>query len=80
MLCRVDEDLTRLFKVRADFAGDMAWDDAGVATYARLAAHRVAEDGLPPFAADAVARLVERLAPSRGTATGCPRGSRRSRT
>ena len=59
VLCEVDEDVRRLFKVRADFDAEMAWDASGVAAYAAFVARQVRELELPAFDAAAVARLVE---------------------
>ena len=68
----LDEDVAKLFKVRADFDVEMPWDADGERAYARLVSHRVREAGLPEFDAGAVARLVEhgaRLAGSRSRLT-----------
>ena len=59
LLCAADEDVRRLFKVRADFDAEMAWDDAGVLAYAAFIGRQVHELGLPHFDAGAVARIVE---------------------
>jgi predicted ATP-dependent protease len=55
-----DEDFRELFKVRADFAPDMDWDEDNAASYAAFVSRCVAEDpGLRHFDAPAVARLIE---------------------
>ncbi|MEZ5100891.1 MAG: ATP-binding protein [Thermoleophilia bacterium] len=59
LLHAYDEDFRGLFKVRADFAPDMRWEDEGVAAYAALAARHVRENGLRHLDRGAVARLVE---------------------
>jgi lon-related putative ATP-dependent protease len=68
----LDEDVAKLFKVRADFDVEMPWDAEGERAYARLVSHRVRAAGLPPFEASAVARLIEhgaRLAGGRSRLT-----------
>ena len=65
----LDEDLRKLFKVRADFALDMAREDSSADGYAAFIAARVADDGLLHFDRGAVARVVEhgaRLAQHQG--------------
>jgi predicted ATP-dependent protease len=59
LLYELDEDVRRLFKVRADFDTEMPRDDAGLRAYTGLAAGVVAERALPPLDAAAVARVVE---------------------
>lgn len=59
VLCHVDEDVERLFKVRADFDSELPWDDAGVATYSAFASRVAAEERLPHLGAEAMARIVE---------------------
>ena len=72
LMLALDEDVAKLFKVRADFDVEMPWDAEGERAYARMVSHRVSEAGLPPFDAAAVARLIEhggRLAGSRSRLT-----------
>ena len=59
LLHQLDEDFAKLFKIRVDFDVSMPRGDDEVRQYARFIARRVAEDGLPHFGKDAVARLVE---------------------
>jgi lon-related putative ATP-dependent protease len=54
-----DEDLRGLFKVRADFAPDMDWNDESVAAYAAFLSRTVVRSGLRHFSRDAVARIIE---------------------
>jgi predicted ATP-dependent protease len=59
LLQAADEDFQKLFKSKADFATDVARIDSNVRAYARFVARQVAELGMRPFAAEAVARVVE---------------------
>ena len=59
LLHAVDEDLARLFKIRADFDTEMARDELGVRAYGALLADVARDTGLPPFDRGAVAALVE---------------------
>jgi predicted ATP-dependent protease len=54
-----DEDMRKLFKVRADFQVEMRWDDDGVRAYAAFISRRVRDQGLPHFDRSAIARVVE---------------------
>ncbi len=54
-----DEDFARLFKVKADFAADMARTPENEHAYALFVRARCAEHSLPPFDAGAVAYIVE---------------------
>jgi lon-related putative ATP-dependent protease len=60
LLQAADEDFGELFKVRVDFAPDMAWNDEHVRSYAAFISRRVREAGLRHFDRGAVARVVER--------------------
>ncbi|MGZ8650420.1 MAG: Lon protease family protein, partial [Solirubrobacteraceae bacterium] len=74
VLCGADEDVRRLFKVRADFDAEMTWDATGVAAYAAFVARQARELELPDFDAAAVARIVEhgaRLAEHRERLSTC---------
>jgi lon-related putative ATP-dependent protease len=62
MLNSSDDDVRGLFKVRADFAPDMEWNDANVRAYAEFVSRTVARCGLRHFTGDAVARLIEQAA------------------
>ncbi|MGZ4275764.1 MAG: Lon protease family protein [Solirubrobacteraceae bacterium] len=55
----LDEDLSRLFKLRADFDDQMPRDEAGVRAYAGLLARVARERGLPDFDRGAIAAVVE---------------------
>lgn len=59
LLLHYDEDFAKLFKVKGEFADDVALDDDSRMAYAFLVAAQCAEEGLIPFGRDAVARLVE---------------------
>ncbi|HVP02170.1 MAG TPA: ATP-binding protein, partial [Solirubrobacteraceae bacterium] len=59
LLHALDEDVARLFKLRADFQPDMPRDGTGIASYAGLVRALEADRGLPAFDRDAVAALVE---------------------
>ena len=59
LLHAYDEDFRRLFKVMADFGADVDRDQETVTQYALFVAGRCREQGLPPFDAGAVGRLVE---------------------
>ena len=62
-LCRMlqlyDEDVRKLFKVKADFGYDMELSEENIRGYASFVVNRVQEEGLPHFDASGVARLVE---------------------
>lgn len=67
-----DEDLGKLFKVKADFALIMDRTAESAQQYARFVAGRCHEERLPHFAPDAVARVAEegaRLAGDQGKLT-----------
>ena len=55
----LDEDVRKLFRVRAEFDWRIAWDDAGVAGYASFLSSQIRTEGLPHFDAGAVARVIE---------------------
>ncbi|MBC7259161.1 MAG: AAA family ATPase [Chloroflexi bacterium] len=59
MLFDLDPEFAKLFKVKADFAEEMDWADDSVLNYARFIATRCADEGLPHFTRDAVAKVVE---------------------
>lgn len=59
MLHQLDEDFPELFKVKAEFSPDMAWDDAGYLSYAGAIARWVRDFGLRHFDRGAVARVIE---------------------
>ena len=64
----LDEDVRKLFRVKAEFDWRVAWDDAGLAGYASFLSSQIRREGLPHFDAGAVARVIEhggRLAESR---------------
>ncbi len=59
LLYQLEPDFAELFKVAADFEDEMDRDEANQTQYAQLVANLVAENGLRPFHARAVARIVE---------------------
>ncbi|WP_420842824.1 Lon protease family protein [Desulfovibrio mangrovi] len=59
MLRNYDEDVDKIFKVRADFESSMLRDDKAVQEISRLIKTFVADNELMPFHADAVAALME---------------------
>lgn len=59
LLLALDEEAAELFRVRADFDVQMPWGDEEAEAYGTFAAAQVAEHGLPPLDARAVARLIE---------------------
>jgi predicted ATP-dependent protease len=58
-LYHYDEEFARLFKVKAEFASEMARTPENEQAYALFVRARCAEHGLPPFEAGAVAQIVE---------------------
>jgi lon-related putative ATP-dependent protease len=62
LLCELDPEFSDLFKVVADFEEELARDSEGEQRFARLVAKLVAEEKLPPFGVDAVARVIEESA------------------
>ena len=64
----LDEDVRKLFRVKAEFDWRVPWDQAGVQGYASFLSSQVRSAGLHHFDGPAVARVVEhgaRLAESR---------------
>ena len=59
LLYELDEDFRELFKVKADFAPEMEWNDENALGYARLVRRCVDAAGLRHFDRTAVARLIE---------------------
>ena len=59
MLFDLDPEFAKLFKVKADFAEEMDWAEDSVLNYARFIATRCADESLPHFTRDAVAKVVE---------------------
>ncbi|HEX8752844.1 MAG TPA: ATP-binding protein [Solirubrobacterales bacterium] len=59
LLYELDEDLRKLFRVRAEFDVEMPWGEEQPAQYAAFVARKVREEGLRPFDKGAVARVVE---------------------
>ncbi|MFK7991119.1 MAG: Lon protease family protein [Sandaracinaceae bacterium] len=55
----LDPEFDLLFKVMADFADDVPWDDDNALLYARLIASIARDEALLPFASSAVARMLE---------------------
>ena len=58
-LAAYDDDFRELFRVRADFAPDMDWNDQHVMGYAAFISRVVREQGLRHFDRSAVARVIE---------------------
>ncbi len=59
LLYRLDPDFQQLFKVKADFAPDMDWNDEHLNSYAAFISRRVREEGLRHFDRSAMARVIE---------------------
>lgn len=59
LLYRLDEDVRKLFKVRADFDVEMPWDEDEAGHYAGFVARQVRDHGLREFDREAVARVIE---------------------
>jgi predicted ATP-dependent protease len=59
LLYRVDPDFQQLFKVKADFAPDMDWNDEHLNSYAAFISRRVREEGLRHFDRSAMAHVIE---------------------
>jgi lon-related putative ATP-dependent protease len=59
LLYSQDPDFQELFKVKADFDSVVDRNPENERLYARFVARVVGENGLPPFSADAVARVIE---------------------
>lgn len=59
LLYLLDEDIRKLFKVRAEFDVVMSWEDEEPLHYAAFIADQVRREGLRHFDRDAVARVVE---------------------
>ncbi len=59
LLYQLDEDFPELFKVKADFASDMEWNDDHVGNYAAFIRRQVERFELLHFGNDAVARVIE---------------------
>lgn len=65
----LDEDVRKLFRVKAEFDWRIPWDADGEAAYAGFLSAHVRDSGLRHFDAGAVARVIEhgaRLAENRG--------------
>jgi lon-related putative ATP-dependent protease len=59
LLYQLDPDFQELFKVKADFAPDMDWNDEHQRHYVAFISRRVHEDGLRHFDREAMARVIE---------------------
>jgi lon-related putative ATP-dependent protease len=62
VLRELDPEFEELFKIAADFEDEVERDGGNTELYARLVATVAKRDGLKPFAAEAVARVVEHAA------------------
>ncbi|OHC63053.1 MAG: ATP-dependent protease [Rhodocyclales bacterium GWA2_65_20] len=77
LLRELDPEFDELFKVAADFEDTVARDDGNSQLYARLVATVAQRDGLRPFEAGAVARVVEHAARLAGDAEKLSASTRR---
>jgi lon-related putative ATP-dependent protease len=59
LLYQLDSDFQELFKVKADFAPDMDWNDEHLGNYAAFISRLVREGGIRHFDRSAVARVIE---------------------
>jgi predicted ATP-dependent protease len=59
LLYQLDSDFQELFKVKADFAPDMDWNDEHQNFYTAFISRRVREEGLHHFSREAMARVIE---------------------
>lgn len=59
LLYAYDDEFQKLFKVRADFAGQMEWTAENMIKVARFIRTRCVEETLPPFDASGVAKVIE---------------------
>jgi predicted ATP-dependent protease len=59
LLYQADPDFQELFKVKADFAPDMVWNDDHLNHYVAFISRRVREEGLRHFDRSALARVIE---------------------
>ena len=59
MLYEYDEQFEKLFKVRADFAVEMAWTDENEQKIAQFIRNRCEEEKLPHFDLSAVSKVIE---------------------
>ena len=59
LLYQLDSDFQELFKVKADFAPDMDWNEEHLGNYAAFISRLVREEGLCHFDRSAVARAIE---------------------
>jgi lon-related putative ATP-dependent protease len=62
LLYQGDDEFQELFKVKADFAPDMAWTDAHLHHYAAFISRCVCDNGLRHFDRAAAARVIEESA------------------
>ena len=59
LLYQLDSDFQELFKVKADFAPDMDWNEEHLGNYTSFISRLVREEGLRHFDRGAVARVIE---------------------
>ncbi len=59
LLCALDEDFKKIFKVKADFALHTPRSEVELDNYACFVHKKCGDDGLPPFHRSAVAAVVE---------------------
>ena len=58
-LYALDEDFQKIFKIKAEFAGQTQLSEGELRNYACFVHKKVADDSLPPFHRDAIAAVVE---------------------
>ncbi|MCO5176524.1 MAG: AAA family ATPase [Thermomicrobiales bacterium] len=58
-LYATDEEFAELFKVKAEFAPDMQWDDQNTTDYVAFISRQIRDNGLRHFDRSAVARVLE---------------------
>jgi predicted ATP-dependent protease len=59
LLYQLDPDFQELFKVKADFAADMDWNEEHLGNYVAFISQRVREEGLRHFDREAMAGVIE---------------------
>jgi predicted ATP-dependent protease len=74
-LYQYDEEFERLFKVKAEFASEMARTPENEQAYALFVRARCQEHNLPPFDASAVAHIIDQARGWLKIKPACPRNS-----
>jgi lon-related putative ATP-dependent protease len=62
LLFQYDPEFSELFKVEADYATEIEWDDTHQDLYAKLIANIIRKESVEPFTKGAIARLIEESA------------------